>query len=161
MAPQALPGTARRRRPSRPGSGSSTPLATPATPCSSLFRRNFARGHYRGLFYADPPDDVSARLGSLTAFLEAGTDDFALADHVDRWRRHPGGYQVMFVRYEHLTDAWPDVASFVGIDPEPRLEVRPRRSDWRALPTEQRSRIDEMYGDLASRIESLPPVEVI
>ena len=84
-----------------------------------------------------------------------------VTDAVQGWRDHPPGYQVMFVRYEFLDDAWDDICDFVGIAAEPRLDFKPRRSDWQALPSPQREQLDAIYGELASTIERYPAVEII
>ena len=77
----------------------------------SVFRRGFQGGHYRGMRLAEPTPAVEARLSGLDQFLEAGIDDFELADHVRGWReREPRAYPVLFVRYEDLAREWDDGA---------------------------------------------------
>jgi hypothetical protein len=41
------------------------------------------------------------------------------------------------------------------------LPARERVSDWRTLPASTRRQIDLIYGEFASFIDSLPPVEVV
>jgi hypothetical protein len=127
----------------------------------SIFRRDYQLGHYAALHERDPGPETLRRLASLEAFLEAGHDEFELADHFARWRSHDPGYPVMFVRYEHLADVWPQIATFVGLTPpQPDLPKWERRSDWRSLPPERRRQLDALYGDLVRTIDELPPVHV-
>ena len=124
----------------------------------SLFRRGYQRGHYEALHEQAPPPDVARRIGDLEHFLAGGVDDFELADHVARWLAPHPGFPVLVVKYEALGPHWPDLADFIGIDVEPALLVHPRSSDWRAAPAEVRRQLDAMYGELASRLDSLPAV---
>ena len=126
----------------------------------SIFRRGYAVGRYHNLFNTEPGPEITARLETLEGFLAAGIDDFALADHVRSWRDHPRDYPVMFVRYDELGDAWPEIADFAGIPVDPPLDFQPRASDWRSLPEPLRTQLDELYGELAAVIEGWPPVEV-
>jgi hypothetical protein len=67
----------------------------------------------------------------------------------------------LFVRFELLEEAWPEVCEFVGLPPEhPPIESKDRSSDWRLLPQPLRSQIDRLYGDLAHRIESWPAARI-
>ena len=130
----------------------------------SVFGRGIQVGHYRGLrMVRQPPPDVRRRLASLDAFLAAGVDDFLLEEHLDSWLGHGSpGYPLLAVRLESLKDSWPTVCEFLGLDrAHPGLPERSRGSDWRALPTEQRDRLDRMYGRLVRRIDAMPPVRVV
>jgi hypothetical protein len=129
----------------------------------SLFSRELQEATYRWLYFRPPPEDVRQRLSSLEAFLEAGTDEFKFEDHLDRWlTREPSGYEVLFLNFESLPDSWPALRTFVELRPDyPCLELKPRKSDWQALPDTQRERLDRMYGGLARRIEALPPVQIL
>ena len=136
-------------------------VGDPRDAVMSVFRRDYQIGHWAALNERDPDEETQRRLASLDAFLDAGRDEFELADHFARWRAHDRGYPVMFLRYDHLGEVWPDVARFVGLPPEaPALETRPRHSDWRALPPERRRQLDALYGELARTIDELPSVEI-
>lgn len=127
----------------------------------SIFRRDFQVGHYRSLHGKEPDAKVRQRLETLETFLAAGIDDFALADHVGGWLDHPAGYPVLFVRYEKLAEAWDEMATFVGLEPGyPPLPVRARRSNRQTLGSPMKEQLDALYGDLASRIEALPPTSL-
>lgn len=128
----------------------------------SLFRRGYQFGHYEALHAGrSPGPDVAADLQSLDDFLAGGVDHFELADHVERWLHHPPGYPVMVVRYDHLAESWPQIDEFVGIGPgAPAFAARDRRSDWRSAPPEVQQGLERLYGELADRIASLPPVSV-
>lgn len=155
-------------------------VGDPRNAVVSLFRRSYQVGHALGMHLdwrdarrrhraglpgRDPgtprmPPARAARLTSLPTYLAAGVDDFDFAGHLDGWRDHPAGYPVLFVRYEHLGDRWSEVCDFVGLDAShPPLEIRPRASDWTALPRHQRGQLQRLYGDLAARVEALPPTE--
>jgi hypothetical protein len=122
----------------------------------SLFRRHFQFGHYAYMNLTEPDADAAARLANLDAFLDAGVDDFELADHVDRWLAADEGYPILFVRIDDIPRRWAEVRDYTGLDAAtPAMELQPRASDWRALPAQQRDRIDEMYGALASRLDAL------
>jgi hypothetical protein len=137
------------------------PVSDPRDAILSIFRRHYQVGHYAALHDREPGSEAQRSLADLDAFLGSGTDVFELADHFARWRSHDPDYPVMFVRYEHLADVWPQVADFVGLTPQqPALPTRARSSDWRALPPERREQLDALYGDLVRAIEELPPVEV-
>lgn len=128
----------------------------------SIFRRDYQIGHYRALHGKDPGADTRRRLETLDTFLAAGVDDFALAEHLEGWLDHPAGYPVLFVRYESLSDAWDEVAAFVGLPPDHHaLPRRSRRSDRRAIPAPMQEQLDALYGDLAARIAELPPTLVV
>ena len=127
----------------------------------SIFRRDYQLGHYAAMHEREPSPETRRNLASLDAFLDAGRDEFELADHLARWRAHDPGYPVMFVRYEHLAHVWPEVAGFVGLpSSRPALATRKRRSDWRALPPERRRQLDLLYGELVRVIDGLPPVDI-
>jgi hypothetical protein len=127
----------------------------------SIFRRKYQFGHYAGLHDRQPSRATLRNLASLDAFLDAGRDEFELADHFARWRDHDPHYPVMFVRYDHLAEVWPEIATFVGLtSPRPALPRRERHSDWRALAPDRRRQLDALYGDLAHAIDQLPPVQV-
>jgi hypothetical protein len=133
-------------------------VSDPRDAIVSIFRRDFQVGHYVALREDEPDPDTQRRLVSLDAFLDAGHDDFQLADHFARWRAHDPAYPVLFLRYEHVAEVWADVLAFVGLaPPQPPLQVRARRSDWRSLQPERRRQLDAMYGELARTIEQLPP----
>jgi hypothetical protein len=128
----------------------------------SIFRRNYQLGHFRALHNREPSAQERERLASLDAFVAVGEDGFDLSGHLRGWRAHPPGYPVLFVKYDHLNAAWESILDFVGL---PRgthgLPARERVSDWRTLPASTRRQIDLIYGELASFIDSLPPVEVV
>ena len=109
-----------------------------------------------------PSPEVEERLTSLERFLDAGIDEFGLQDHFDRWfERDTRPYPVLFVRFEDMATAWPNLRDFVGLPAdEPGLRVRPRASEWQSLEEPMRTRIDEMYGPLAVRLETLAPTEL-
>lgn len=132
------------------------PHADPRDAVLSIFGRGIAGGHYRGLRMRPPPPEVEPHLSSLEAFLEAGVDEFRLEDHVERWMQ-PQPYPVMFVRYEALESAWPELRDFLELPSgTPCLERRPRASDWRSLPPSTRERLDALYGPLAKVLGALP-----
>jgi hypothetical protein len=139
----------------------------------SIFRRGLQEFAYRWLHFREDDDivewlreelpvQVSQRLSSLEAFLEAGIDEFQLEDHLERWlERERAGYQVLFVRFESLSDTWPSVRDFVGLGPDyPCLELKARSSNWTTLPPTLRNEIDALYGGLARRMEALPPIKI-
>ena len=133
-------------------------LGDPRDAVLSLFRRDYQLGHYQAVNERDPDPSAGRRLESLDRFLQAGVDDFALADHVDRWLAPDPGYPLLAIRYEALASNWPEIADFVEIAPEPPMAVLERASDWRSAPSWVRSRLDDMYGALARRIDALPSV---
>jgi hypothetical protein len=136
-------------------------VSDPRDAVMSIFRRDYQIGHWAAMYEHDPSGETQRRLASLDTFLDAGHDDFGLADHFTRWRAHDPGYPVMFLRYAHLADVWPQLAEFVGLDPaQPALPQHERHSDWRALPLQRRQQLDALYGELARAIDALPPVEI-
>lgn len=138
------------------------PVGDPRDAVLSVFRRGIQDGHWRGLHHIDPATPTPDRLADLESFLAAGIDDFGLADHLERWRHHPPGYPVMFVRFDLIDDAWDDLAAFVGLpEGHPRLHHRARASDWSTVPAEYRAPLDAMYGELAALIETFPATQVI
>jgi hypothetical protein len=106
---------------------------------------------------------IERRLQSLDSYLEAGVDEFGLADHVDRWLDpRPLGYPRLSVALESLHSSWPVVRDFLDLPPDyPCLPPASRSSDWRRLSAEQRDRINDMYGALAERLAAEPPANVI
>jgi hypothetical protein len=127
----------------------------------SIFRREYQVGHYRSLHGEEPDAETKLRLETLEAFLAAGVDDFALADHVQGWLDHPAGYPVLFVRYERLPDVWAEVAAFIGLRSDhPPMPARGRRSDRRAIGSPMKEQLDALYGELAARIDSLSPIHL-
>jgi hypothetical protein len=136
-------------------------VSDPRDAIVSIFRRNYQLGHYGALRGHDPDPETHRRLVSLETFLDAGHDEFELADHVARWRAHDPGYPVLFLRYEYVAEVWDDLLAFVGLQPpQPPLRLRARRSNWRTLPRERRRQLDVLYGELARTIEELPPLHV-
>lgn len=136
-------------------------FADPRNAVVSLFRRGFQGGHYRGMRLQKPPPEVEQRFVDLDHFLDAGVDDFGLADHFERWHaRALRPYPVLFLRYEQMPETWPTLRDFVGLPADqPFLTMRPRASEWQSLPDAARARLDEMYGDLARELAALPAVE--
>lgn len=127
----------------------------------SIFRRDYQVGHYAALHDREPSPETRRNLIDLDAFLDAGRDEFELADHLARWRSHDPAYPVIFVRYERLGEIWPQVAEFAGLTSlAPALQMRERHSDWRSLPPKRRQQLDSLYGDLARSIDELPAVEI-
>lgn len=138
------------------------PLSDPRDAVLSLFRRGIQDGHWRWLRRVEPTVATPESLTDLEHFLAAGIDEFDLADHVDRWRAHPPGYPVMFVRFDRIDEVWDRLAEFVGLpEGHPPVAYRARASDWRSEPPEVREPLHALYGDLAAQIESRPPMEVI
>jgi len=137
------------------------PYGDPRDAMLSIFRRGWIVEHYRALREQVPPPEVERRLSSLEAFVDGGVDDFALADHVNRWLDHEPGYPVLFFRYESLETAWPTIREFVGLPADvPCLAVRARKSAWRLLPEPIRAGIDRIYGTLAATLEARPVQEI-
>lgn len=138
-------------------------VGDPRNALVSVFGRGFQGGHYLGMRLQPPSAAVDARLATLEAFLEAGIDDFALEDHVDRWLgAGDRGYPIVVARFEALQRAWPSIRDVVGLAPDaPGLAPLARRSNWRSLPRRMRRQLDGMYGDLARRIEALPPAQIL
>ena len=136
-------------------------FADPRNAVVSLFRRGFQGGHYRGMRLQKPPPEVEQRFVDLDHFLDAGVDDFGLADHFERWHaRALRPYPVLFLRYEQMPETWPTLRDFVGLPAgQPFLTMRPRASEWQLLPDTARARLDDMYGELARRLAALPAVE--
>ena len=138
------------------------PVGDPRDAVLSVFRRGIQVGHWRALHLTqdgvgDPPDSLE----SLDAFLAAGVDEFDLAGHLDGWFDHPPGYPVMFLRFDLIEDAWDELAAFVGLpDSVEPIRYEARHSDWRSTPTEVREPLDEIYGDLAARIDAFPAVQI-
>lgn len=138
-------------------------VGDPRNAVMSVFGRGFQGGHYLGMRLEAPSAEVDARLRTLESFLEAGVDDFELEDHVDRWLGSGDrGYPIVVARFEALPRAWPTIGRVVGLAPDaPGLASLARQSDWRALPRRMRRQVDRMYGDLARRIEALPPAQIV
>src|SRR5690606_9327806 len=63
-------------------------VSDPRDAIVSIFRRDYQLGHYAALREEQPDDEAARRLASLDAFLDAGHDEFRLADHFARWRAH-------------------------------------------------------------------------
>ncbi len=137
------------------------PISDPRDAVLSIFRRGIQAGHWRWLNLphdGEPP----AALDDLESFLEGGVDEFGLTDHLERWIDHPPGYPVMFVRFDRIDEAWDELAEFVGLPAgHPPVSYQARASDWRSEAEWVRTRIDEIYGDLAERIESFPAARVV
>ncbi|MDW3220230.1 MAG: hypothetical protein R8F63_16595 [Acidimicrobiales bacterium] len=138
------------------------PVGDPRDAVLSLFRRSYQVGHWKAMHVTptglgEPPPT----LGSLPDFLEAGVDEFAMADHLRGWLDHPGDYPVMFLRFDLIEDAWDELADFVGLPAgfEP-LRYEDRHSDWSRTPAEVREPLDAMYGELAREIADFPAVQV-
>ena len=137
------------------------PVGDPRDTVLSIFRRGIQAGHWRALLHNDPEIPVPASLESLDTFLAAGVDEFDLAGHFAGWFDHPPGYPVMFLRFDFIDDVWDEVAAFVGLaDSVEPVRHRPRTSDWRAEPAPIRDALDALYGELAARIDALPPIEI-
>ena len=127
----------------------------------SLFRRDYQLGHFVALHDRDPDAAMQVTLRDLETFVAGGVDVFELADHVARWRAHPGGYPVLFAHYDALDSHWPAIAEFVGLSADrPPLPFRSRTSDWREQPAAIRAGLDLMYRDLADEIEAMRPIRL-
>jgi len=138
------------------------PFGDPRNAVVSVFRRGFQGGHYRGMRLRKPTLEAENHLVDLEHFLEGGVDEFEIEDHFDRWFNGTNRtYPVLFLKFDHLAQAWPAVCEFVGLGPDtPCLPMRVRASEWTTLDAPQHERIDAMYGALARRLAALPPVEI-
>lgn len=138
------------------------PVGDPRDAVLSIFGRRLQVGHYRGMHAKQPDAVVSQRLETLETFLAGGVDEFALAEHLEGWLDHPRGYPVLFIRYDRLREVWNEVCTFLGLAPDhPPLAVRTRRSDWRSSPPPVRDQLNSLYGELAARINALPPTLLV
>lgn len=138
------------------------PVGDPRDAVLSLFRRSYQVGHWQAMNatpggLGDPPRS----LRSLGDFLEAGVDEFGMADHLEGWFDHGGDYPVMFLRFDLIEDGWDELAAFVGLPATiVPLRYETRHSDWRGTPPEVRGPLDTMYGELARRIADFPAVQI-
>lgn len=138
------------------------PVGDPRDAVLSVFRRRLQVAHYLALHGKEPDAEASERLETLETFLAGDTDEFALAEHLEGWLGHPPGYPVLFLRYDRLRDVWNEVTTFIGLAPDHSpLPVRARKSDWRSSPPAVRERLDSLYGELAARIDALPPAHLV
>jgi hypothetical protein len=100
----------------------------------------------------------------LPRYLDHGEDLFRLEEHFDNWSNPPPGTRVLLVRYESMWDHLPEIFRFAEI-PESLIrrfpERRRRVSDWRNLPDEIRTRLEEIYGPLHERLLVQPDVGII
>ena len=138
------------------------PVGDPRDAVLSVFRRHLQVAHYRALVGKEPDTGAYQRLENLETFIAGDTDAFALAEHLQGWLDHPPGYPVLFIRYDRLSEVWNDVCTFVGLAPDQSpLPVRTGKSDWRSSPPTVRRRLNSLYGELAARIDALPPAQLI
>ena len=136
-------------------------VADPRDAVLSIFRRHLQIGHYAALHGTQPGAEIRGHLASLDAFLNHGVDLFELGDHVNGWLEHPPGYEVLFIRYEHLAGRFAEVCEFIGLEAsQPGMPAHVRRSDWRSAPGRTRRRLNAIYGDLAREIDEMPPVRI-
>ena len=136
-------------------------VGDPRNAVLSIFRRKYQLSHYQWLRSMRADEAVAARLTDLETFLAGGVDEFGLADHLHRWLDHPPGYAVLFVRYEHLGDAWEGVRDYVGLPADhPGFEFSPRESAWEDLPPALRDPLESIYGELAREVAAMPPTQV-
>ena len=137
-------------------------FADPRNAVVSVFRRGYQGGHFRGMRLQKPPPEVEQHLIDLDHFLDAGVDDFGLADHFERWHAPEARtYPVLFLRYEQMHETWPTLRDFIELPADyPCLTIRTRDSEWESLPDDARARLDEMYGAFARRLASCPRAEI-
>ena len=137
------------------------PFGDPRDAVLSVFRRDIQGAHYRGMRLRRPDALAAGRLADLEAYLAGGVDELGVVDQFRAWQRGDLGFPVCFVRTDALASVWPEVRRFAGLrESAPPFRVRSRTSDWRALPTGDRERLDAIYGELAAEIAALPDVEV-
>ncbi len=137
-------------------------IGDPRDAVVSLFRREYQVGHYQALHEQLLDPSMAESMSSIEAFTAKGEDHFALADHFNGWRNHPGGYPVMILRYEYVVSVWREICEFVDLDVDlPPPTWRKRRSDWTTLESPTRERLDGMYSALAKRVEALEPVQIV
>ncbi|MEO4001006.1 sulfotransferase domain-containing protein [Mesorhizobium sp. CAU 1732] len=102
--------------------------------------------------------DVPEHL-DLQSYLASATHDvFELEDHVRRWLDRSGDLDIAFVRYDALWENPDAVEKLIGLkaaDIPPRVS---RRADWTALPADQRTQMNGIYGEAVTFIDSLPDV---
>lgn len=125
----------------------------------SILQRGLGAGHYRALNRTAPTARELAALRNVDAFISDGRDHFKIADHATRWMEHELAFPILSVRYEALSDpeVWREVERFVGT-PIGSFELRPRTSDWTALPSVQREGFEALYGELAEKLARCPDV---
>lgn len=129
---------------------------TPAPGAANRRADNFVQRHGANLqaeaSLIDPEWD-------LEAYLDNGCDLLRLEEHFDFWFYGDQPYPVSFVRYEHLAHAWRALADELGLQ-RTAPDIKPRGSNWRALPVPVRDKLDALYGPFAARLSGLPALSI-
>ena len=122
----------------------------------SVFRRGLQKRHEKSMSRSIP-DYAPVLRKDTTAleYLNAGVDRFFLHRHLGNWVEYQGKrVRIMAVKYEALGEHIQELMDFLECTRP--FEVRPRKSKYDDQPPEIQAGLEEMYGELRARIESLP-----
>jgi hypothetical protein len=145
-------------------------FSDPRDAALSIFRRNIQHFHLArmgemrrkfGIPVAEPtcgPDSLE-----LEDFLNRGADLFGFENQFRRWTTADRQYPIMILKFEALWEHLPEFFAFVGL-PSQGISDFPeyfeRHSDWRDLESEKKEKLNQIYEDVAQRVESRPELVI-
>ena len=150
---------AHQRDPSLPEAGSQVGyiFADPYNVVLSYFRRGFLQYPYdHGKHISGDMSILMARPSwTMEDFFRLPSDPFRLQDHMEGWWNRPQrDYNIMFIRYETLTQHLPELCQWFGLSPEraKHFEFIPRNSDWEQQSGFVKENLERMYGVFDRRL---------
>lgn len=95
---------------------------------------------------------------TLSKYLENSVDLFLLREFLENWLNHELKEKVLFIKYENIWEHKKDIANFLCLGDEfvtDFSEKVARTSKGLVLPKEDKSRLENVYGDFANFVNSL------
>ena len=122
----------------------------------SVFRRDLHRRHEKSMSRAIPGyRPVLRKDTTALEYLTGGVDRFFFQQHLDNWVDYEGDQvKILAVKYEALGEHIQEIMDFLEC---PRaFQVKARTSRFDNEPDAVQKALEEMYGELAARIDALP-----
>lgn len=88
----------------------------------------------------------------------ARVDPFKLEDHFDRWFNANGYLDIIFIRYETLWNNKEAICDLLSIPTTELPEYHEREASWQKQPDAVQTRLCDLYGSFAARLESYPDI---
>jgi hypothetical protein len=111
--------------------------------------------------------DVWGKSAAKHLFIDYGTnyldeDLFKFQRHFENWTKKQT-YPVMFVRYENLYDNLNQVLNFCGVEQHIKSfpPYKQRTTDWKNLDKETITKLETVYGELKTYVDSLPDIFIV
>ena len=139
-------------------------VGNPYNALLSVFRRNYQRQHEismgYGKYWFNRESEMKVHINNDTTidnYLKSGADRFNMYEHFYNWYNYEkNDIQILIIKYEYLYLHINYIMKF--LDCNKPFTVKKRLSDWRKESDDVKNGFENMYGDLKSKIDSIPSI---